>query len=716
MSKSPLPGAISGAFPGTLRIILLVIITFFLACMFHGRWSAKDWQTPIEYGMDGPAGDVLGAQLAPIKAASEGNFPLIASKKIPAFGAPFEGSWDDFPFTEEFHIVIPGMLARWIGLFPALNLFGILAHVSSAVGFYLACRLLKYRREWAFAGAIVFGFSLFIFARSLHHLTVGWVGHIPLIIVVARWAFSNPKDEDGGGLLNRSHLGWALAVAVISGVQHVYYTHMLIQFLGLAALYQAFHRQWKSAFLAVLVGTVAMLGFLTVNLDTLFSRIVNGPNPGAVVRSAQYLEYSGFKLADLFIPPSEYWISPLGEWGKRYFGEVILKGEVPVGSFLGVIGIAAFLWLIISAARNLAQHSIQRPPWEFLLAAWVVIYSTVGGLNAWIGSLGFTLFRSTTRYSIFLCALGLMYAVRRLGAVSIRWSTEKRVAIAACVALIALWDQVPRFANEDPADITKDVQRDRTFAEEMESHLRPGSMVFQLPVMDFPENPIPGVPSYNHFRPYLYTKALRYSFGDVKGRPQTAWQNEVALLAPEALMQRLESYGFGALYINLNGYADRAETYLQAAKDRAATVLNSPKGDLVCILLNPSSSPELPPPGPYFAQGWNEIERNRPDLLIRGCRGKGDVVVTNPGDEPVERYFQFILQGIDEREITIGFNGATNNVALKPGAVIRVENLKAVLKPGKNILSFETAAPAVQTMNGPLAFNVINFQLTEQPR
>jgi len=709
--------------PSAARALLLGLVVFVIACMVYGRWTAKDWQRPIEYGITGIGGDVLGMQLAPIKAASEGSFPLIASKKIAAFGAPYEGSWDDFPTTEEFHVVVPGLLARWIGLFPALNLFGLLAHVTSALGFYLACRLLGYRREWACAGAAVFGFSLFIFARSLHHLSIGWAGHIPLMIVVARWAFSSSGAKTAeatvqasGTLLDRSRFLWAIGIAAITGVQHVYYTNMLVQFLGLAMLYHAFHRRWNLALRAVAVGTVAVVAFLIVNLDTFGSRIANGPNPGALIRTYQYLEYSGFKLADLFIPPAEYWITPLGQWGNRYFAEVILKGEVPVGSFLGIVGIAAFVWLAAAALRNLAVTPAHRPPWEAMLGLWVVIYATVGGLNAWAGSLGFVLFRSTTRYSVYLLALALLFAVRRLSSITLQWTPEKRIAAAFAVAMVALWDQVPRTPNEDPIQIAAAVDSDRTFAQEMESRLKPGAMVFQLPLMDFPECPIPGVPSYEHFRPYLYTKALRYSFGDVKGRPHSAWQNEVALLAPEEMMQRLESYGFGAICVNRGGYPDGGKELLEAAANRAATVFESPRKDLFCILLRPSDTPVLPPPGPYFGFGWGEAQRNAPGIQIRDCRGNSEIVLTNPGTEPAERYIQCFLLASDEREIKLSLDGeALASARLAPQRTARVQNMKVILKPGENRLAFASDAPPVLTMKGPQLFQLINFRVTGQP-
>ena len=51
---------------------------------------------------------------------------------------------------------------------------------------------------------------------------------------------------------------------------------------------------------------------------------------------------------------------------------------------------------------------------------WILLYSAVGGINGVIGAFGFLLFRSTTRYVIFLLCIILMFAVKRLSTVKFK--------------------------------------------------------------------------------------------------------------------------------------------------------------------------------------------------------------------------------------------------------------------------------------------------------
>jgi phosphoglycerol transferase len=124
--------------------------------------------------------------------------------------------------------------------------------------------------------------------------------------------------------------------------------------------------------------------------------------------------------------------------------------------------------------------------------------------------------------------------------------------------------------------------------------------------MDFPESPLPGVPPYDHFRPYLYSKQLRFSFGSMKGRPREQWQQAVQqqLLAGAALneeakkiqfnaanaakaIDELKKLGFAAIYINRNGFPDRAkgleDVLLELGYSKPP--IRNATGDLVCIVL-----------------------------------------------------------------------------------------------------------------------------------
>src|SRR5262249_20589825 len=155
----------------------------------------------------------------------------------------------------------------------------------------------------------------------------------------------------------------------------------------------------------------------------------------------------------------------------------------------------------------------------------------------------------------------LLYAARRLTALQVRMEEENRdgtarmlfPAAAAGVGLLIFWDQAPRPPTaEQRATIARQVEADRRFVAEMEGALPEGAMVFQVPVMVFPEMPAPGLSSYEHFRPYLYSRSLHFSFGSVKGRDRERWQHQLSQVPLEKAVQEIKDRGFAAIYVNRN--------------------------------------------------------------------------------------------------------------------------------------------------------------------
>jgi len=185
----------------------------------------------------------------------------------------------------------------------------------------------------------------------------------------------------------------------------------------------------------------------------------------------------------------------------------------------------------------------------------------------------------------------------------------RQLWMAAAVILcgLVLWDQVPKAPSKERlAEIDRQVTADREFTEKMEAALPDGAMVFQLPVMEFPESPMPGVPPYDHFRPYIFGGDLRFSFGTHKGRDREKWQPAVqgkffegATLDQQAGMIRvkqanaraavdeLKRLGFSAIYINRNGFPDRGKGIEEALLELGYTKppIRNATGDLACIVL-----------------------------------------------------------------------------------------------------------------------------------
>lgn len=588
---------------------LLAVVTLGW-CMANGKWTAAQWALPSAY-LDPEKCDVIHA-LAMMKAAGEGEFVPLAWKQVSRLGAPGVANWNDWPLLEELQVIFFALLSRVFGLFGALNVGMLIGHWAAAGTFYAVARYLGCRRPWAFVGGLAYGLAPFLFAQSPHHITTEYVWHVPLFILVWKWASTD------GGLVWGSRRFWAaVAIAAVTGLQSPYFTNILCQLtlLGGAAL------AWRKRSIQPLkpalgVIAAAAVSFVLMNLDSWTYRLANGPNPGALVREYKWLEIYGLKLVDLVIPPITHHAGGFAAFATAHRAGAPLLDE---GSYLGIVGIASLALLAVVAARGMVDRgSMPSAAWQVL---WIVLTFTTGGLNAILGAFGFTLFRTGCRYSVVILAIALMHAAewlsgrqRDAGKASVADATGIG-ALAAVVglSLLILWDQVPRGPTAEQATlIARQVAADRAFVAEMESALPPGAMVFQLPVMDFPETPVPGVPSYDHFRPYLYGGSLRYSFGSMKGRPREERQKAIQAKLFEgaavdqqaqkirfnianvnAAIDELQKQGFVALYVNRNGFPDRGKGLLDALAELGfkAPPIESQLGDLACIQLAPVAPP-----------------------------------------------------------------------------------------------------------------------------
>jgi hypothetical protein len=594
---------------------LLTAIVAVAWCSGTGKWSAASWGIPSQY-LEGFYCDVVEG-FAQAKAVTEGDYAPFSWKLIKRLGAPFDGNWTDRPSVEELNVFLLGIAAKCFGIFAGMNVSLLLGHVLAAVTFFLVAISDNCSRLWAFIGGLAFGLAPYIFAQSPHHITVAYAWHVPLFLLVWRWVALEPSIEWG------SRRFWAaIGIAFLAGLQNPYYTNILCQLTLLGSATLAWRRgSWAPLKPALAIIGAAAAAFVLMNIDTWTYKLVHGPNTGALVREYKWMEIYGLKLVDLVIPPATHHSDGFAAFAIKHKIGDPARGIPPAsplqdeGSYLGIVGLLALGWLAwtsVSHAVKGRANDIPLAAWQVL---WIVLCFTTGGLNAILGAFGFTLFRTGQRYSIVILAIALLYAAQNLTAWQRRASAstpaeQLRIMVltaAAALGFLILWDQVPRApSREQTAAIARQVEADREFTGKMEEALPAGAMVFQMPVMEFPESPLPGVPPYDHFRPYLYSKNLRFSYGSMKGREREKWQPAVqaklfegASLDQQAgkikvneanariAVDELKRLGFSAIYINRNGFPDRGKGLEEALLDLGYTKppIRNATGDLACIVL-----------------------------------------------------------------------------------------------------------------------------------
>ncbi len=571
-----------------LRLFGLGAVVFAGWASVFDKWTPASLGRPIGYCLDGMLTHAL------VKAGSDFGFVPVLSKVNHHLGAPFAASWNDFPISEDHIFFFWGMVARLVGVVAALNLAFLGCAVGSAFALYGVARWLRLRWEAAFVAGALYGLAPFLFYRSVHHFTLINYWHVPLFVPLWLWVGGRR-----GLAMKGRRFGLALGIAALAGSQNVYYLNYFLQILGLCVLAQLVRRRWRKAAAGGVLVAVAMAAFLVVNLDTIWARYSLGPNLVAVQRSVAEVEVYGLRPIELLTPGYKHRIPAFARVGEHYKASALTVGEFP-SPYLGIVGALAFLWLLFHTVATLL---LGRPAgWARfgLYAVWLIGTAIPGGgMQLFQKISGLVLFRSNNRASIFLLMFALLFLARMLSLLPTGWPRWALAPIAALLLAIGVYDQTPSSRIDPNVPHWETVAQreviavsDEHLVAELEKRVPPGTMVFQLPQMQFPEAGFLGrLPDYDQFRPYLFSKTLRWSYGNMKGRPEADWQNEMASLPGPMRIAALEQKGFGAIYILKNGYPPYEVAAMLAELNAAGRgeTIESEYGDSVVVLLHPAA-------------------------------------------------------------------------------------------------------------------------------
>jgi hypothetical protein len=557
-------------------------------CLAYGRTNRVAWTTPVSYQGDG------WFVLATLKAARDGHVVPFVPITVPELNAPFGANWNDFLRQHKLQLWLAGVLARGLGLFAAANLVLLLAHVLAGCSFYGVARYFRARPEWALAGGAVFAFSPFLFYRGLDHLTLSYCWPIPLAILVVSWGFS-PR-----GIPVPSPRFWiGLLVVVVAGLHNIYYAGLLAQFLALAGLAPFLRGGKRRLALGPWLLLLALGGAVLLdNANMLAYRAAHGPGLPNLLRPYGNLERYALKPIELLLPAPGWGLLP-NPLAAGYAQGALYRGEMG-SAYLGLAGLLGLLGMCVSAFRGHLQRRRGAVPPVLLALAWILAYSVVGGMNGLLGTLGFVWFRATSRYSIWILALVLLWSVGRLSRAPFARRRGWSVLAAALATGVALLDQRPPGSPAaQVAEARRTIDSDRAFVRSLEAALPAGAMLFMLPVVDYPEGArVRKAVDYEHLRPYLFADRLRFSYGSDKGRPREEWQRRVEELPPEHMASELEGFGFAGLILNRKAYEDGGEglRLALAAGGREEGFL-SPDRDFLFVRLQPQATPSLPEAG-----------------------------------------------------------------------------------------------------------------------
>jgi hypothetical protein len=504
----------------------------------------------------------------------------------PWLGAPGVMKLYDFPINETgLMLGIKLLIAISGDVFLAANVYFLLTFFTAAVASLFVMRSFGVHGQVAVAASLLFAFLPYHFWRGPFHPHYSTYYVIPLVTMVALWLsgtepFLFRRDESG-------HLRWdwslrrtlpvvlTCALTSIAGPYYAFFGTFLILTGGIIGVLR---KPAVDRVLDALAATVFLAGLFAVQLiPNALHAVREGPNPVPFKRGlGAYYRYS-LHIKNLLRPVAGHrltWLD-LSLPAERTKPPADLTwlcnetNEAEVDTPLGATGTIGFLTLVAIGLAAPCAVTRWRPVLGDLgqlnLAA--LLLGLVGGFSELIAVYMTMKIRCYNRISIFIAFFSLaalaVLASRGRSNLEIETGSSPRpdrirwdwLCVLWVVTALGLLDQVPPIFKPDHARDSAAFQSDEAFVARIEKELPPGSMIFQLPPNSYPEFGVHfNMYDYSHFRCYLHSRQLRWSYGAIRGREAEKLHSRLAPLPAPELVDALVAAGFSGLYIDRRGH------------------------------------------------------------------------------------------------------------------------------------------------------------------
>jgi phosphoglycerol transferase len=288
-------------------------------------------------------------------------------------------------------------------------------------------------------------------------------------------------------------------------------------------------------------------------------------------------EIFGLKIRHLIRPSGEHWFPPLQAWLDRDRAAGFLNETENTTGRLGLVGAIGFVGLVsvlLFPSAAAADGRANRVRAVALMALAAVLLATVGGFGSLFSLLVAADIRAYTRISPFIAFFAIAavaFAIDRFG--QTRPSAWK-AAVLTAVLVLGVTDQAVAIGGRkiDVNGLRRDYSAVASVVGDLERALPAGAMVFQYPIRPFPVDAgADGIGIYEHFKPYLVSRQLRWSYPALNVDQRT-WELGVLRLELVDVPRHLAREGFDAILLTRAALADKGDAFLKMARQPAAGV------------------------------------------------------------------------------------------------------------------------------------------------
>lgn len=530
--------------------ILAVGITIILI------YEMKLWRMDINVPLVYAGGDDVGT-IANAKSMMEQLWNLTADR----LGAPYITSYYDFTSSvmHNFDLLtlkIFAVLTQDAGI--ATNMEFLSIPYFCAFISYFVMRDMKIGRWVSVCGSLAFGFSPFIFVRSLPHLVLSTCYFVPLSVLLCIWIYERDDILVLNKIFFKNKRNWMviLFAALIANNGIVYYpffTCFILMITGLSkAIKQKDFKQLGKAF--IVIGMIAI--FILIALIPILIHILgNGVNGNAVVRCGfMESELYGLKMIQLLLPMNDHGVPIAKKVIDLYWDNSPLINE-NVSSYIGLMGDCGFVILMFNIFTIAKEKKSARLHLLSELNIWMIMLGSIGGIGTIFAFIITDKLRGFNRVSIFIgyvCILAFCICFDDF------YKKRKNKWIAVAGGLFAVFvcmEQLPTSKLPSYDNNYYNFMSDQEFVQNIETQVEPHSMIYQLPYLEYPEGGSMGnMGDYDLMTGYIHSKTLRWSFGNMKGTPGDTWNKETAQMPLNEMVSYLRNNEFKGIYVDRRAY------------------------------------------------------------------------------------------------------------------------------------------------------------------
>jgi hypothetical protein len=541
-------------------------------------WRA-DLRVPFTYHAEALLNAVL------VKGTIEHGWPI----HFPELGAPAALDLRDMPMADNnLHLLVIKLLALLSSDHAVvMNVFFLLTFPLTALSAVYVFRRFGLAAGPAVCGSLLYTFLPYHFSRGQHHLFLAAYYLVPLVVMVTLWiAGGTASLVDASGRRwswgpSRGRLIAGVIVCVLvasSGIYYAFFACFLLLLAGvLAAVRRGSARALALPVALVVVTSAVVVAHYWPSIVYLRER---GDTP-LVRRTAAEADTYGLRITQLLLPVTGHRLDRVAQF--KDVTNTGLRSNENDDASLGVVGSLGFLallgWVLLPRSSTApGGGGVMRDLSIFNLCA--VLLATIGGFGALVAMLLSPKIRAYNRISVYLAFFAFFAVVIALDRVDRGWARGGLRRVAFVLGLVGLTvlgtlDQTSARAIPDYRRLATEYRSDAAFVQALRASLPRDAMIFQLPLVSFPEQPqLNRMQDYDHARGYLHARELRWSYGAMKGRAAAAWQAWVAAKPPREMIETLVLAGFSGLYLNRDGYADWGTA---AALDIARVLHQTPR-------------------------------------------------------------------------------------------------------------------------------------------